>query len=83
METTPRFELTEDEYIMELICKIFGHMDAEDKATWSLENAIEMVACQIKIDREAGREPQAYDPEDFFETIRDLIELEIEEDSEL
>ena len=83
MESKLRFELTEDEYIMELICKIFGHMDEEAKANWSLENAREMIACQIKMDREAGREPQAYDPEDFFETIRDLIELENEEDDEL
>lgn len=38
-----------------------------------------MVADQIRMDKEAGREPLAYDPQFFYDTIVDLMEQDAED----
>ena len=53
-------------------------MDDGDKDAFTLEDAEEMVADQIKL--EEGREPLEYDPQFFYDTIVDLMEQDEEED---
>lgn len=50
--------------------------------TWrdafTLEDAEDMVEDQIRMDKEAGREPLAYDPQFFYDTIVELMEQDEE-----
>lgn len=41
---------------------------------FTLGDAEDMVEDQIKMDKEAGREPLAYDPQFFYDTIVELME---------
>lgn len=68
-----------DERVMELIVEIYNHMDEGDKEAFALENAKEMVEDQIRMDKEAGREPLNYDPQFFYEVIREFIEQDAED----
>lgn len=68
-----------DEKVMDLIVDIYNNMNAEDKASFTLDTAKEMVKNQIEIDFSHGREPLEYDPEFFYEAIRELIEQDAED----
>ena len=52
-----------EERVMDVIVEIYNHMDDGDKEAFTLEGAEEMVADQIKMDKEAGLAPLAYDPQ--------------------
>ena len=69
-----------DEKIMDLIVDIYNNMDDEDKATFTLETAKEMVKDQIEIDFSHGREPLDYDPQDFYEVICEFIQQDAEDE---
>ncbi len=62
--------------IMEIIIDVYYHMSEDELANWSLEQAKVVVSDQIKWDKERGVTPQPYDPEDFYDTIREFIELD-------
>lgn len=49
------------------------------KAGFTLEAAKEMVKDQIEIDFSQGREPLEYDPQLFYEVIREFIEQDAED----
>ena len=49
------------------------------KAGFTLETAKEMVRDQIEIDFSHGREPLDYDPQLFYEVIREFIEQDAED----
>lgn len=68
-----------DEKVMDLIVDIYNNMNAEDKASFTLDTAKEMVKNQIEIYFSHGREPLEYDPEFFYEAIRELIEQDAED----
>ena len=42
------------------------------------KNEQHMVEDQIRMDKEAGREPLAYDPQFFYDTIVELMEQDVE-----
>lgn len=67
-----------DERMMDIIVEIYSHMDARDKEAFTLEDAEDMVTDQNRMDKEAGREPLAYDPQFFYDTIVDLMEQDAE-----
>lgn len=69
-----------EEIMLELIVEIYSHMDEGDKEAFALENAKEMVEDQIRMDKEAGREPLNYDPQYFYDSIRDLMEQDAEDE---
>lgn len=69
----------DSEKIMDLIVDIYNNMDDEDKATFTLETAKEMVKDQIEIDFSHGREPLDYDPQDFYEVICEFIQQDAED----
>lgn len=52
---------------------IYYHQDA-----FTLGDAENMVEDQIRMDKEAGREPLAYDPQFFYDTIVELMEQDAE-----
>lgn len=56
-----------EERMMDTIVEIYNHMDDRDKDAFTLGDAEDMVEDQIRMDKEAGREPLAYDPQ--FSTI--------------
>ena len=68
-----------DEKVMDLIVDIYNNMNDEDKAGFTLETAKEMVKDQIEIDFSHGREPLEYDPQHFYEVIREFIEQDAED----
>ncbi len=68
-----------DERVMDLIVDIYNNMNAADKAGFTLETAKEMVKDQIEIDFSHGREPLEYDPQFFYEVIREFIEQDAED----
>lgn len=53
-------------------------MDDSDKDAFTLEDAEDMVEDQIRMDKEAGREPLAYDPQFFYDTIVELMEQAVQ-----
>lgn len=61
-----------EERMMDVIVEIYNHMDDSDK------DAEDMVEDQIRMDKEAGREPLAYDPQFFYDTIVELMEQDAE-----
>ena len=67
-----------EERMMETIVEIYNHMDDSDKDAFTLEDAEDMVEDQIRMDKEAGREPRAYDPQVFYDTIVELMEQDEE-----
>ena len=68
-----------DERIMDLIVDIYNQMDEDDKASFTLEEAQNMVKDQIEIDFSHGREPLDYDPQDFYEVICEFIQQDAED----
>ena len=56
---------------VEWLCGRSGH-------TVSVEEIQDMVEDQIRMDKEAGREPLAYDPQFFYDTIVELMEQDEE-----
>lgn len=69
-----------EERVMDVIVEIYNHMDDGDKEAFTLEDAEEMVADQIKMDKEAGLELLAYDPQFFYDTIVDLMRQDDEDE---
>ena len=69
-----------EERMMDIIVEIYNHMDDSDKDAFTLEDAEDMVADQIRMDKEAGREPLDYDPQFFYDNIRDLMEQDAEDE---
>lgn len=67
-----------EERMMDTIVEIYNHMDDSDKDAFTLEAAEDMVEDQIRMDKEAGREPLAYDPQFFYDTIVELMEQDEE-----
>lgn len=67
-----------EERMMDVIVEIYNHMDDSDKDAFTLEAAEDMVEDQIRMDKEAGREPLAYDPRFFYDTIVKLMEQDAE-----
>ena len=63
---------------MDVIVEIYNHMDDSDKDAFTLEAAEDMVEDQIRMDKEAGRESLAYDPQFFYDTIVKLMEQDVE-----
>ena len=70
----------DDERIMDLIVDIYNQMDEDDKASFTLEEAENMVKDQIEIDFSHGREPLDYDPQDFYEVICEFIQQDAEDE---
>lgn len=68
-----------EERMMDIIVEIYNHMDDGDKEAFTLEDAENMVTDQIRMDKEAGRESLAYDPQFFYDTIVDLMEQDAED----
>lgn len=68
-----------EERMMDIIVEIYNHMDDGDKEAFTLEDAEDMVADQIRMDKEAGREPLNYDPHFFYDNIMDLMEQDAED----
>ena len=68
-----------DERVMDLIVDIYNNMNDEDKDSFTLETAKEMVKDQIEIDFSHGREPLEYDPQVFYEVIQEFIEQDAED----
>lgn len=64
-----------EERMMDVIVEIYNHMEDSDKDAFTLED---MVEDQIRMDKEAGREPLAYDPQFFYDTIVELMEQDAE-----
>ena len=58
-----------EERMMDTIVEIYNHMDDSDKDAFTLEAAEDMVEDQVRMDKQAGREPLAYDPQFFYDTI--------------
>ena len=67
-----------EEQMMDTIVEIYNHMDDSDKDAFTLEDAEDMVEDQIRMDKDAGREPLAYDPQFFYDTIVELMEQDAE-----
>lgn len=67
-----------EERMMDVIVEIYNHMDDSDKDAFTLEAAEDMVEDQIRMDKEAGREPLAYDLQFFYDTIVKLMEQDVE-----
>ena len=69
-----------EERMMDVIVEIYNYMDDSDKDAFTLEDAEDMVEDQIRMDKEAGRESLAYDPQFFYDTIVDLMEQDAEDE---
>lgn len=67
-----------EERMMDTIVEIYNHMDDRDKDAFTLGDAENMVEDQIRMDKEAGREPLAYDSQFFYDTIVELMEHDAE-----
>ena len=67
-----------EERMMDTIVEIYNHMDDSDKDAFTLEDAEDMVEDQIRMDKEVGREPLAYAPQFFYDTIVELMEQDAE-----
>lgn len=67
-----------EERMMDTIMEIYNHMDDRDKDAFTLGDAEDMMEDQIRMDKEAGREPLAYDPQFFYDTIVELMEQDAE-----
>ena len=67
-----------EERMLDVIVEIYNHMDDSDKDAFTLEDAEDMVEDQIRMDKEAGREPLAYDPQFLYDTIVELMEQDAE-----
>ena len=69
-----------EERMMDVIVEIYNHMDDSDKDAFTLEAAEDMVEDQVRMDKQAGREPLAYDPQFFYDSIVDLMEQDAEDE---
>ena len=67
-----------EERMMDTIVEIYNHMDDSDKDAFTLEDAEDMVEDQIRMDKEAGQEPLAYDPQFIYDAIVELMEQDAE-----
>ena len=67
-----------EERMMDTIVEIYNHMDDRDKDAFTLGDAENMVEDQIRMDKESGREPLAYAPQFFYDTLVELMEQDAE-----
>jgi len=65
--------LSDAQAIMRIILKVYDAMDERDITHWCREDAEEVVADQIMMDKARGFDPLPYEAEDFYDTIRELI----------
>ena len=63
---------------MELIAYLYSFMDEEDYASWSLQEAQNMVNDQYRYEIEHGYTLGHYDPVDFYEVISKFIRQDTE-----
>lgn len=63
---------------MELIAYLYSFMDEEDYASWSLQEAQNMVNDQYRYEIEHGYTLGHYDPADFYEVISEFIRQDTE-----
>ena len=63
---------------MELIAYLYSFMDEEDYASWSLQEAQNMVNDQYRYEIEHGYVLGHYDPADFYEVISEFIQQDTE-----
>ena len=63
---------------MELIAYLYSFMDEEDYASWSLQEAQNMVNDQYRYEIEHGYVLGHYDPADFYEVISEFIRQDTE-----
>ena len=63
---------------MELIAYLYSFMDEEDYASWSLQEAQNMVNDQYRYEIEHGYVLGHYDPTDFYEVISEFIQQDTE-----
>lgn len=63
---------------MELIAYLYSFMDEEDYASWSLQEAQNMVNDQYRYEIEHGYTFGHYDPVDFYEVISEFIRQDTE-----
>ena len=63
---------------MELIAYLYSFMDEEDYASWSLQEAQNMVNDQYRYEIEHGYTLGHYDPADFYEVISEFIQQDAE-----
>ena len=66
--------ISDTQAIMRIILKVYDAMDDYDIVHWSRKEAEYVVADQILMDRLHGVEPLPYEAEDFYDTIRELIQ---------
>ena len=66
--------ISDTQAIMRIILKVYDAMDEYDIVHWSRKEAEYVVADQILMDRLHGVEPLPYEAEDFYDTIRELIQ---------
>ena len=66
------------ERMMDTIVEIYNHMNDSDKDAFTLGDAEDMVEDQIRMDKEAGREPLTYDPQFIYDTVVELMEQDAE-----
>lgn len=64
--------------MMDTIVEIYNHMDDSDKDAFTLGDAEDMVEDQIRMDKEAGREPLTYDPQFIYDIVVELMEQDAE-----
>lgn len=63
---------------MELIAYLYSFMDEEDYASWSLQEAQNMVNDQYRYEIEHGYTLGHYDPADFYDVISEFIRQDTE-----
>lgn len=63
---------------MELIAYLYSFMDEEDYASWSLQEAQNMVNDQYRYEIEHGYTLGHYAPVDFYEVISEFIRQDTE-----
>lgn len=64
---------------MELIAYLYNFMDDQEKASWSRQDAEEMVNDQRLYEINMGAAPRDYDANDFYEVIAEFIAQDAQE----
>lgn len=67
-----------EERMMDVIVEIYNHMNDSDKDAFTLGDAEDMVEDQVRMDKQAGREPLTYDPQFIYDTVVELMEQDAE-----
>lgn len=65
---------------MELIAKIYGYLDKEDKEEWTSEKAQDVYEDELKISAEHGYMCPIENAEVLYDTIKELIQQDYEDE---